>query len=932
MHLSLLGVIASLLGSSLAVFADEAWNVDYHYALVGLPKEDTTLFHQPHPSSKASLIYTLSEEGVIGAVNPRDGALVWRHALRANTTQTASSFLRAGQGQDVIVSGSDHHIAAWSAVDGRLAWTQHIEGVLEDLEILELHDGRETPGAKDAIVLASGVHPTLQRLDGASGAVKWTHKLDSGDVPYQVSASSTEVFAILLHKTLLGNIKIKLLALDPVSGHKNDEYTLSADSEISSTDLIASVGANSASPIIAWTDPAHSVLKVNIIGTKGVTTFNIDKHGDQAVTKIRLHAPFHTNSLAHFLVHYETATSHWAEVYHIDLKKSKIEKAYALPKISGKGAFSTSTSDANVYFTRITQNEIMTVSSVSNGTLGRWPIVGSNFGVVASQGERVEPVHAVSEVSVKGDSVSALRSAVLLTTGDWVLIREGTPVWQRPEILATTIEAAFAAPVEVESFKRDLEIEAHSNPLSAYLHRVKRHIQDWQKLPEVLSDLPQKVRSGLFGTTAESGLTGDVFGFHQVIACATTTGRVVALDAANPNRILWSRQVLDVDAGQKWAPKFASASDGMLVLTSGDKVHEYRLNATNGDTVPLTTSASSGSSTAGSVQFTLQDGQLEAIKAGSATAGPLWHFITSDHERILSLIPRPVNDPVASIGKVLGDRRVLYKYLSPNLALLATANDAAKSVSFYVLDTVSGATLYADTHPRIDLLAPIPSVLSENWFAYSYTTESSDGTPKGHHFVVGEMFESLVPNDRGPLSGSTNSSSLQEPAEPFVLLRSYQIPESISKLAVTQTRQGITSRQILAVLTDSTSIVGIPYGVVDPRRPIGRDPTKDEQMEGLSRYTPTIEFDPKWLLTHKREVIGITNVITSPALIESTSLVFGYGLDIFGTRLSPSFSFDILGKDFNKFQMLATVAALAVATFVVAPLVSDILHHEDHSS
>jgi hypothetical protein len=30
----------------------------------------------------------------------------------------------------------------------------------------------------------------------------------------------------------------------------------------------------------------------------------------------------------------------------------------------------------------------------------------------------------------------------------------------------------------------------------------------------------------------------------------------------------------------------------------------------------------------------------------------------------------------------------------------------------------------------------------------------------------------------------------------------------------------------------------------------------------------------------------------------------------------------MLGKDFNKFQMLATVAALAVVTFVVTPLVS----------
>ena len=93
-------------------------------------------------------------------------------------------------------------------------------------------------------------------------------------------------------------------------------------------------------------------------------------------------------------------------------------------------------------------------------------------------------------------------------------------------------------------------------------------------------------------------------------------------------------------------------------------------------------------------------------------------------------------------------------------------------------------------------------------------------------------------------------------------------------------------------------------------------------MEGLVKYAPVIEFDPKWHLNHAREVLGIKNVITSPAVLESTSLVFAYGLDVFGTRLSPSFNFDMLGKDFNKFQMLATVAALAVVTFVVTPLVS----------
>lgn len=119
MRLSLFGVATLLLRSTQAIFADEAWDVDYHHPLLGLPKEEATLFHQPNPASKASLIYTLSEEGIVGAVNPRDGSLVWRQSLPRNLSD--AGFLRAGSGQDIVIAGAGHQVSAWSAADGRLA-------------------------------------------------------------------------------------------------------------------------------------------------------------------------------------------------------------------------------------------------------------------------------------------------------------------------------------------------------------------------------------------------------------------------------------------------------------------------------------------------------------------------------------------------------------------------------------------------------------------------------------------------------------------------------------------------------------------------------------------------------------------------------------------------------------------------------------------
>lgn len=912
----LIAAYALLLQSAAAVFADEAWTVDYHHALLGEPQESTTFFHRPNPESKASLIYTLSEQDVLGAVNPRDGSIVWRQLLSRNASSSAvpalksPAFLRAADGGDVAFSGVGNRVEAWSAADGRLAWTHSAAAELTDLELFVFSEGRQE---KDVLAMVGEPQPSVKRLDGETGALKWEYKIDTSDVPYQISASATSVYAILLHKTMLGYLKIKVISLDPVTGSKTDEYTLSSDSELASSDTIVSVGANSASPIIAWTDAAYSTLKINVIGTKNVAAFNIEQSSSRPVTSVKLHAPYHANSLAHFLVHYQTATEDWAEVFHVNLKTNKIEKAYGLPKIAERSAFSTSTIDANVYFTRITKSQIMTVSSASHGVLARWSV--STFGTMSHQ-EGPDPEHAVAEVSVKGDTVSAVRCAVWLSSGELVLLRDGVPVWQRPEALSDIVAATFATAASTETLVRDLELEAHSNPVQAYFHRVKRHLNDLIALPEVLRSLPQRFVNGFLGTNTDGR---DSFGFHQIAVCATRKGRLIALDVGAAGKVLWSKRVVDPSSAETWKPRLESLTEGVVRVTDECDNTTISIVADTGAT-PAAAPQSQKETAKGTVQFHRRDGGLEASAVDQPGTGPLWTFTPQEGERIISMVPRPVNDPVASIGIVLGNRDVLYKYLSPNLAVVVTGNDARGTMSFHVLDTVSGSIEYSNTHAAVDLSGPIASALSENWFAYSFTAAASD--VKGHQLIVGELFESLSSNDRGLLEASTNSSSFASNVVPFVLTQTYHTSEPISRMAVTRTRQGITSRQLLAVLPESQAIVGIPRGVIDPRRPVNRDPTKDEQMEGLARYSPTLEFDPKWYLSHQREVLGVQDVITSPALVESTSLVFAHGLDVFGTRLSPSFGFDTLGKDFNKFQMLATVGALAVATFVVAPLVS----------
>ena len=69
------------------------------------------------------------------------------------------------------------------------------------------------------------------------------------------------------------------------------------------------------------------------------------------------------------------------------------------------------------------------------------------------------------------------------------------------------------------------------------------------------------------------------------------------------------------------------------------------------------------------------------------------------------------------------------------------------------------------------------------------------------------------------------------------------------------------------------------------------------------------------------QVAKTRRIITSPAVLESTSLVFAFGLDLFCTRVAPSGTFDVLSENFNKVQLVFTIGGLALAIAVARPMV-----------
>ena len=759
--------------------------------------------------------------------------------------------------------------------------------------------------------------------------------------------------------------------MDPHSGELHSSITLDTEKDISAIDSIVSIGPQTASNLLVWTDKSFKLLKFNVLGSKQIATIRIARENNEEIQKVQIVSSLAKCSNFDILVHYQSVSSHWAEVFKFDTETNSLQKAYLLPRLNVPGVFSRSTQDGDTYFTRITPFETSLFSATSAQSLGRWKIgqkghdQKNNFHNIS---------YAVSEVVSRGALNFAVRSTLFLASGDLRLIRNGEEAWTRPESLAGVVTAAWADIGWHDSLIEELRAEGYSNFLAAYVHRFQRHLKSLKHFPEWVRGLSGRLQTSLSGdrhhlkqkTTQQDG-----FGFRKILIAATATGRIFALDTGSYGRILWNIQALEVPIGHQWDVKsikiegnsaFIQASDGDFLqvdIVHGEVVDQQPERAGQ--------DAKSSLSIAGrsmSPSFMDEEGSIDDLRRGSFLIGVTtsnrnnhkivrgwvlsndtmtslcWEFIPRPDEEIVSLSRRPAHDPVASIGKALGDRNVLYKYLTPNILVVGTASLASSSVTFYVLDSISGRVLHTLKHAGVDITQPIISTISENWIAYSVfsnSTHDAEGigsaTPmaaKGHQLVVSELYESHTPNDRGALGSAHTTSSLypatfrsgQLSIAPFVISQIYLLPTAVSFLSTTSTLQGITPRSILCVLPFSNGLLAIPRAVVDPRRPVSRDPTPSEMEEGLFRHSAILDFDPKWTLTHQREVLGISDVITSPSLLESTSLIFAFGrLDLFGTRVTPIGGFDMLGKGFSKMQLLGTVAALAVGTGFLAPMV-----------
>ncbi|RHZ82351.1 hypothetical protein Glove_109g123 [Diversispora epigaea] len=306
-------------------------------------------------------------------------------------------------------------------------------------------------------------------------------------------------------------------------------------------------------------------------------------------------------------------------------------------------------------------------------------------------------------------------------------------------------------------------------------------------------------------------------------------------------------------------------------------------------------------------------------------AEEIWAMEFSVDEKLAAIGQRPHYEKVASLGRVLGNRSVLYKYLNPHIVAIATLSpsktaDDLNTLNIYLIDSVKGSILYHATHENVggsssssSSSQPIQIVQVENTIVYHFWKDNQ--IEKGYEIVVYDLYESKQADER---FDTFNLSSFSY-ERPYVSAQSFMFPYGIRSIGVTTTKNGIAMREFLFAL-DTDQVLGISKRILDPRRP-QRALTNEDKEEMLIPYEPAIPDNKKFILSYHLPIAGIQKIVTSPALLESTSLVLAYGLDLWFAREAPSKTFDVLSEDFSKGTLLATILGLVIGILITKPMV-----------
>eukprot|EP00050_Salpingoeca_kvevrii_P014758 m.39783 g.39783 ORF g.39783 m.39783 type:complete len:921 (-) comp5964_c0_seq1:76-2838(-) len=894
--------VAVLVACASALHADQAGDADWHTAHVGR-------ISTAHMNTAHSSLAVATRNGVVAALDAPTGRLAWRQVLRADEDIAALLPTPAGY---VTVSAEGARARCWNAETGDIVWetatSAQPQAPLPSSQ--GAHQWRTMPRpswatAADAALVGHGDVVVLNaffvtRL-GTTGSVVWQQSVES----------------------IREGASFRLMGVA-----KDTAYLVGTESDGASLvvcSLSAATGESASCQVIDA--PAQSCHlqgdKAACLGSGTLAVVDLAAKSVLASTKVDATAKLITDALPAGLVGVRTgATESFFHVSGQSLAATKNSISDSAPDAycTGMGGLlRVSAAGKTKWNIQVLDDKTLAVASTASINLPLEHGAPSFCFAHETSGSSIELfVRSASDnlhlIQVEGDSAHL--------------------VWTRTEALAS-IENSFF--VELPFAAIDHTIARGSNIVTAWLARVSNHAMDFVSF----------LKHGAVGSSDDGQLTRDAFNQHKLIVGIASSGALFGLDSQS-GEVVWLHATAHADFERAEVfllrPGGDQGAQAAILTFTKSGTHLSFFNPITGAEIDNAQAGKLGFDVALSFQLMHKEdphasalGLLDtsdklhimrtddaplsdkpmytyivnyetgvirgfSIRAEVNAVEQLWQIVLSPTtETIQAVTARPLRERVSSLGEILSDGSVMYKYLNPNMLGVATLSPYEKGAAtmyLYLIDVVTGDIIHKAVQEQV--VGPIHLAMSENWLVYHYRSR----THRRFEMGIVELYEGGKPEHANGFSSHTA-------ARPVVLSQTFAMPIAVSTLGVTVTEWGVTAKNIL-VASPGGHVFALSRNLVNARRPTNKDNTG--RAVGLPMYHPLLPVDTRSFLSYNLDVARVSRITTSPSGLESTCLVFAHGLDMFFTPAAPSKKFDALNEDFNHLALIAVLIALIAGT------------------
>ncbi|SOV22193.1 ER membrane protein complex subunit 1, putative [Plasmodium sp. DRC-Itaito] len=242
--------------------------------------------------------------------------------------------------------------------------------------------------------------------------------------------------------------------------------------------------------------------------------------------------------------------------------------------------------------------------------------------------------------------------------------------------------------------------------------------------------------------------------------------------------------------------------------------------------------------------------------------------------------------------KINKDASICYKYINDNIVSYITSskNKTNKIYTLYIIDGVTGKLLFSRILDKY-VNPPFHLIINENKIILNYYH-------KNIHKNVFHIIEILLDKpDPGFFNLITSKKqkvvNLFDEENIVINEKNYIIDNNVKSFNFTETKRGITNKHLLLLL-DTNKITYLPIN--------------NDKNNNIYKNLNTF-------ITHTDILYNSRGFISNESLLESTTLIFSWGNNLYFTSYQPNGSFDTIEK-FSLLLLLFLILLVFIGTYI----------------